>query len=49
LFHKDAGKIPTEGYPLMASTRNAVSQLTMAKRLPAPARLATKQRRIAMI
>jgi hypothetical protein len=49
LFHKDAGKIPTDGYPLMAATRNAVSQLAYAKRLQSPAKSTVKQRRIAMI
>lgn len=49
LFGKEGGKIPTSGYPLMAATRYAITQLDCAKRLQQPRKTKSNERRIAMI
>lgn len=49
LFGKQGGKIPTSGYPLMAATRYAISQLEFAKRLQNPVKRKTNAPRFATI
>jgi hypothetical protein len=49
VFGKDAGQIPTTGFPLMAATRHAMGQLAYARRLQTAKQKPAQAARFAII